>query len=437
MRLIRLLKNDLAKETTSWVNEKIISPEQAVLICSRYGVDYHNQNKRSYGYFVLVALGYLFIGLALITLLSANWENIPRFVRMLGVIILTLVVNLFGIYQVKKEEYSIATGCFFLGGLFYGASIMLIAQIYHIGEHFPDGIFWWAIGVFPIAVLMKSTLLMILATALGFVWFFVESSLHFYPTMFPVFLAALAWHCFRIKQSNILFLALISGLGFWAEYCFSWILGDFQQFNIGVENISLGVCIFIVFYGLSKWLLDKKNTMLGDYGTLLGAWTLRFTILSLLVFSFKDPWLELIKAEWGYPILTLSLAFFLSALAIWFIYSSQKNIYLITAISVLNAIVLLMLIRVENNDMGIALQVVDNIVLVLSGIWLIVRGIQHSISHYFFLGVITILATGLLRYIDLIGDYIGATILFAVFAVILLSAAKFWKSQHSTSRLVS
>ena len=55
----------------------------------------------------------------------------------------------------------------------------------------------------------------------------------------------------------------------------------------------------------------------------------------------------------------------------------------------------------------------------------------------FFLGVLIILATGLLRYIDLVGDYIGATILFAVFAVILLSAAKFWKSQHSKSGSVS
>ena len=204
MRLIRLLKNDLAKETIMWVAEKIISTEQAELICSRYGVDYHNQNKRSYGYFVLVALGYLFIGLALITLLSANWEDIPRAVRMLGLITLTLGINVFGIYKVKKEENAVAVGCFFLGGLFYGASIMLIAQIYHIGEHYPDGIFWWAIGVLPVAILMESTLLMILATILGFVWFFVESSLHFYPSVFPVFLVALAWHCFRVKQSNIL-----------------------------------------------------------------------------------------------------------------------------------------------------------------------------------------------------------------------------------------
>ena len=184
MRLLRLLKNDLAKETTNWVAEGIISTEQAVTLCSRYGVDYHNQSRHSYGYFVLLALGYLFIGLAVITLLSANWDDIPRAVRMLGLIGLTLGVNLFGLYQYHSDHRPAAIVWFFLGALFYGASIMLIAQIYHIGEHYPDGVFWWALGVLPLALLLESALLMILAMALAFIWFFVETGLNFYPSFF-------------------------------------------------------------------------------------------------------------------------------------------------------------------------------------------------------------------------------------------------------------
>ena len=69
-----------------------------------------------------------------------------------------------------------------------------------------------------------------------------------------------------------------------------------------------------------------------------------------------------------------------------------------------------------------------------AGIWLVVSGIRNGISHYFYIGVFTILMTGLLRYIDLVGDYIGATLLFAVFAVILLSAARYWKSQQHSGQ---
>ena len=437
MRLIRLLKNELAKEATGWVEKNIISSEQAELICSQYGIDYNNQSKRPLGYFVLVSLGYLFIGLALITLVSANWDEIPRSVRMAGLILLTLSVNLFALNKFAKGENTAATGFFFLGGLFYGASIMLIAQIYHIGEHFPDGIFWWAMGVLPIALLMESTLLMMFAVGLGFIWFFVESSLHYYPVLFPLLLAASAWHVFRVKQSNILFLAFAIGSCIWAEYLLSWVLGDFQRYTLSADSISLGIGIFILFNGCSRWLAGKKDTKLVDYGTLLGMWTLRFAIITLLVFSFKEPWQELITANWEMPVFTISLAVCLSSLAIWLAYSTDKNIFSTGLFSALYIFSIASAMIIDDKSTGTIFQFADNIVLIGSGIWLIIRGIQNTISHYFFLGVVVIMLTALLRYIDLLGDYIGAAILFAVCAAILLLTAKFWKKQGSKARAVS
>ncbi len=42
-----------------------------------------------------------------------------------------------------------------------------------------------------------------------------------------------------------------------------------------------------------------------------------------------------------------------------------------------------------------------------------------------------ILLTAFMRYVDLIGDYVGGALLFAVFAALLLGAAKYWKSYQS------
>ena len=75
-------------------------------------------------------------------------------------------------------------------------------------------------------------------------------------------------------------------------------------------------------------------------------------------------------------------------------------------------------------------MVAYNIVLVVAGVWLIISGISKGISHYFFLGVASILVTALLRYADLIGDYIGGALLFMFFAVLLLGAARFWKKRQ-------
>ncbi|MCP4996838.1 MAG: DUF2157 domain-containing protein, partial [Gammaproteobacteria bacterium] len=48
MRLIRLLKNDIAREAVEWVQEDIISTTQAEQICNRYDVDYHQAKSRSF-----------------------------------------------------------------------------------------------------------------------------------------------------------------------------------------------------------------------------------------------------------------------------------------------------------------------------------------------------------------------------------------------------
>jgi len=57
MRLIRLLKNDLAKEVTTWVKKDLITPVQARNICHEYGIDYNNPSRQSYGYYILGTLG--------------------------------------------------------------------------------------------------------------------------------------------------------------------------------------------------------------------------------------------------------------------------------------------------------------------------------------------------------------------------------------------
>ena len=72
MRLIRLLKRDLATKISSWVAEALLSTDQARSICRLYDVDYDSIQSHSTAYRLLVSLGYLFIGLAVITLLGAN-----------------------------------------------------------------------------------------------------------------------------------------------------------------------------------------------------------------------------------------------------------------------------------------------------------------------------------------------------------------------------
>ena len=427
MRLIRLLKNDLAREVGGWVDDKIISHDQAVKICAGYGLDFDNLSQKSYGYFVLIGMGYLFLGLSILTLVGGNWEDIPRAVRMGGLIGLTLLTHLGAVYRYQQGKDAAAITLFFLGSIFYGASIMLIAQIYHLGEHYPDGILWWAIGILPLAVLLRSLLLTLLMMVLAFTWFFTETMLGFYPLLFPLFLLALGYVLWAGNKSLLLFLAGVAGVGLWLEYNLSWLMSVELGFQHGGENVVFAFGFFILLHGLTKWLSVQSSHTLADYGAVLSLWVLRFTLLTLLIFSFEGMWDELVRADWEYPAATILLHLGMCAIGVLLAWRSGKSVMSVSIASVATMALVIVVTTTPTRSYAVLLQVLDNIALIVTGVWLIIRGIQQGISQYFYAGVVTIMLTGFLRYIDLIGDYIGAAVLFIVFALILLSAAKYWR----------
>lgn len=294
----------------------------------------------------------------------------------------------------------------------------------------PDGIFWWALGCLPIALLLKNPWLMLQSLLLSLIWFFTEINLDFYPTIFPLFILSAGWILIRGPQNTLLFLATLTGFGLWVEYSLAYLWRDSRWFDFHAEHLVVGIAMFICFYHFSQWLGQKTSVIAKDYGAILAIWSLRFGLVCMLVLSFEDPWKELIWAYWDYQLSMFAVVGIFAAGAI--VLSWQAN-QLKSAFCLLSFYVasLSAVLAVENYRHAVYFQIVFNLALIAIGIWLIVRGIHSGISHYFFLGVSAILLTAFMRYIDLIGDYIGGALLFAVFAVLLLGAAKYWKSYQS------
>jgi len=431
MRLIRLLKRDLAKETSEWVAQDLISLEQARSICRQYDIDYDEVQNRSTGYRLLISLGYLFIGLAVITLLGANWDEIPRGLRMAGLLIITLGTHGLALKAYLEGKESPATGLFLLGNLFYGASIVLIAQIYHLGEHMPDGVFWWALGSLPFGVLLKSPGLTLFSCLLALIWFFLEYDMGYFPTLFPVFIAAAVYVLFQERASTLLFLTTVMSIGIWIETFLSSAWASEQvRMSWHVEHLLVSAALFVLAYAISNWLLARASSKAKDYGVLLSLWTLRFALIAMLIMSYEEPWRGLITADWAHQASMWQVVLVLLGASMWLGWKTGTLpiIASLTAFLVASMIALLSFGTVDN---AIYFQVTYNIALVAAAILLILHGIQSGTSHYFFLGIATILLVALMRYIDLIGEYIGGAILFMVLAFLLLGAARFWKAQQT------
>ena len=436
MRLIRLLRRDLAAEVCTWVDQELISADQARAICRQYGVDYDRIRSRSTAYRMLAVLGFLFVGLSVITVIGANWDLIPRGARMAGLLVLTAGAHAFAVQRWRSGRESHATGLFILGNLFYGASIILIAQIYHIGEHMPDGVFWWALGSVPFAVLLCNAGLALFSGLLALLWMLLEFRTGFltpgfFCSAFPLFLAAELYVLVKGRASTVLFLIFVVSLALWFETLLAavWMDGS-GQLDLSAEQALCGVTLLILAYAASHRLHASQSVKARDHGAVLSLWTLRFALLGMLVLSFEAPWERLIGADWSNQASMWGIMAALAAGALW-IGSRTSKLHVVAMLIVLCGTAMVAVVASQDESNAVWFQVIDNVALIAAGIWLIVRGTATGTSHYFFLGVAVILLTAFLRYVDLIGDYVDGAILFMGLAVLLLGSARYWKSRQN------
>ena len=429
MRLFKLFKKDLAREVDGWVNDGLIELSQGESILARYGVRLKDAQGSSVGYYVLTALAALFVGLALILIVSHNWDEIPRLTRMLSLIFLTLAVNLQGMRLMITDRDKAGVLWLFFGSICYGAAIMLIAQIYHIGEHFPDGIFYWALGVLPLIFITQSRLIAFLCLLLATIWALAESSTGFFPTSYPLFLLVGIWLAIVRRDSALLFLSGLAGLIYWFNILLAWIGGDWNTYvEVFKDQVPVTIALGLSLTGTAWWFMRRSDQRFHHYGQLLHLWILRCGIIVLFILSFQNVWDEFAKEYYLFGLFT-PLTLIIGGTAGYFLaLPSGKKASFPIFINALFYSGVFFWIYFERNSADL-LAVTTNLMLLFTGIWLIRRGIDDAITHFFYTGVVVLLLTALLRYVDLIGDYIGGALLFMIAAAVLFGAARYWRSQ--------
>jgi hypothetical protein len=162
----------LLDELSLWRRDAIVTEQQAQRIADLYeGAGEMAERGRSRAVFVLMAAAATLVGLAALLLIGYNWDQLDRLTKLaivLGVIGLTHAAGFFLRY--RRNALALSENVFFLGCLFYGAGIWLVAQVFHINAHYPDGIWWWAVGVLPFALCLETRLLHALLVGLLALW---------------------------------------------------------------------------------------------------------------------------------------------------------------------------------------------------------------------------------------------------------------------------
>ena len=403
-------KNLLRRETRRWVDEGLVEPFQAERILNRYGTSLNDAGPSALG--LLTGLAGLFAGLALLLLVSANWEQLPRLARFAGLVTLTAVLNGWGVLRLARAGSG--GGLLFLGGFAYGASIMLTGQMYHLGEHFPNGLLLWALGLVPLTLLSGGRLLALQGLAVAVAWMLLEYRFAA-PWLMPLFLAVAFWVAWRRRVAGLA-LAALAATAVWLNLMLAWVYAtDFgPQAQEGMISFNLGLLVLAGALAARPgwWSAGAVN------------WMPRLTVLAILPFTFVDGWEHYLAYAWTWldPGLWAALVALLAAALL-------GRPLVAPAVAAL-------LIAVHTGgvpDQALVWAVASNLLLLLLAMHWMRRGLLEGEGGLYVTGLVAILILALLRYLDLIGGYLGAAGLFLGMAALLFVAGRYWRRREARS----
>lgn len=165
--------SNVKAEIVRWKNEGMIDAETASRL-SR-DIEARRADGISFGG-VIGTLAAILLAAAILLFVAANWEAFPRLVRV-GLLFLLIAAGYIG-GAVTKLRGAVVWGesLFMIAAAAFGASIALIAQMYHLSGDEVQAIAIWAAGTAFAAAMLRSPILTVGSVLLAAYWMFSTSS---------------------------------------------------------------------------------------------------------------------------------------------------------------------------------------------------------------------------------------------------------------------
>ncbi len=217
----------LRRELPVWVERGWVTPGGDSAILEHVAAQGSGVRFLAYAFSML---GVLLLGSGIITYFAANWALMPKIIKL--VILFGGMWAAYGAaaYLLQRgDSPQLGQAILLLGVILFGANIMLIAQIYHIDSHYPDGVLSWSAGALLAAYLLRSQPAMIAALGLGVLWTGMET-LGFDRVHWPFLILWLAClpMIYRMQWRASAHVALLALL-VWSVFVFwpiEWLLPD-------------------------------------------------------------------------------------------------------------------------------------------------------------------------------------------------------------------
>lgn len=159
----------LRQEARQWQTEGIISPEIYEQLADRYQLQELDSASRDRFIIIVLGLGFILLGLGVITFVAANWQVWTRPIKVLLLLSLFIATNCGGFYfrkSTNQRQSRLGQGLLLLGALTFGANIGLMSQMFHQTGDVYTLYFIWGLGVWGMAYGLRLTSLGLMAIIL-------------------------------------------------------------------------------------------------------------------------------------------------------------------------------------------------------------------------------------------------------------------------------
>jgi uncharacterized membrane protein len=465
----------LVGQLDDWQLQQIVSTDQASRILALYETPAQLAERgRTLLLTALMGVAAVMVGLAALLMIGYNWEAMPKAVKLLvifGVLLSTQIAGF--VLRYRRQARLLSEVTFLLGGLFYGAAIFLISQIFHLSGHSPDAVWWWAVGVLPFAFCLESVLLHALLVVLLAMWCSMEvlgypelggwlwQRWKFMPngaySLIVLALPGLAWanrrnslvtvwlyvlllswwaviqpFAWRLPELSLVFAGAVAGLMLLAAAGHrpeSRLAAPYQ--HLGVLILG-GVLFLLSFYQVWEGMFDYYKDRLQYangwgplpiYGPASGWILLAAAMIAGIGMLYVASTVE---CEPSTPDAPLDVRVRKTIRRHWL------------AVGMFSLMLVLLILWLINAG-PLPPTILANAAMFVLGLWLLGAGLQKDAGRIFAAGVVYLLLWAVSRYIDLFGDFggmLGAAGMFLVCGLALFGVAWFWrhrkKVRHAT-----
>ncbi len=389
-------KAKLHKEGKQWVEEGIITGEQLKSILDRY-------TKRD-PFYIFITFAVLFISIGVLLFVFTDWTNILAMTRVIIIAVFMLILYVLGNYFYSNGNKTYGISFIILGYIFFGATLFLIVNVYHV-SFFAVWMFfiWGVIGLIFYFIYQNVYLLSIglFITIFGQLFSGFDTST-FHLWLFGLFIIGYFHFVFHDRHPLTSYLFVV---GFQIQMLILVFSESMQYYWL--------ILLFLLPYVLSRFLKADsfKNALI------------YISLLSIFIFKVYESFL--LQETYFLNQIEYNVLFFI----IWGIvligilgWEWLKN----EKIELMNLILFVPLFFLPYSYIAVLLTM-----FIFAIYWLII-GYQRQIQQYVVIGMTSFIISTFTAYIQFAWETMNRSLFFIIGGILLFVISSFFERKRRT-----